>query len=83
MTAIETREAMLLFLDERQRREPSRTVDDTEIVDAKGLPLEEVRRQLDILENQDLIKSANTFGQHSAYISPKGMAAADRLRSRG
>jgi DNA-binding IclR family transcriptional regulator len=70
----------LLLLDERHRADSSRTVDDTEIVEALGAPIEDVRRQLDILEEQGYTKEANTFGGHSAYISAKGMAVAEELR---
>lgn len=80
MIATGRRAAILLFLDEKYRRDPSMTVDDTEIVEALGINLEEVRRQLDILEDEQLIQSANTLGGHSAYISPKGMATADKIR---
>lgn len=59
---------------------PSRTVDDTEIVEALGAPIEDVRRHLDILEEQGLTNQANTYEGHSAYISPKGMAMAEELR---
>ncbi|MCB1035183.1 MAG: hypothetical protein KDD47_15250, partial [Acidobacteria bacterium] len=80
MKSRELRTAILLLLDERHRADPTRTVDDTEIVEALGAPIEEVRRQLDILEEQGLTREANTFGGYSAWISPKGMVAADELR---
>jgi predicted ArsR family transcriptional regulator len=80
MTSTARRTAILLLLDERHRQDPSWTVDDTELAESLNIPVEEVRRQLDILEDEELIRSANTFGGHSAYISPKGMAAADGLR---
>jgi DNA-binding transcriptional ArsR family regulator len=76
----ELRAAILLLLDERHRVDPSLTVDDTEIVEALGAPIDDVRRHLDILEEQGLTKEANTLGGHSAYISPKGMAMAEELR---
>lgn len=80
MKASELRAAILLVLDEHYRADPSRTVDDTEIVEALDVPLQEVRRQLDVLEEQGFTKSANTFGGHSAYLAPKGMAQVDELR---
>lgn len=80
MTSTARRTAILLLLDERHRQDASRTVDDTDIAETLDLQVEEVRRQLDILEEEGLIRSANTFGGHSAYISPRGMAAADGLR---
>ena len=74
------RAAILLLLDEHHRQDASKITDDTEIEGALGLSLDEVRRQLDILEELQLTKSANTFGGHSAQISPKGMLAAEELR---
>lgn len=79
-TSEERRTAILLLLDERHRRDPSTTVDDTGIAAALTLDLQEVRRQLDILESQGLTKPANTHEGHSAWISARGMEAADRLR---
>lgn len=76
----ELRAAILLLLDERHRADPSHTVDDTDIVEALGAPIEDVRRQLDILEEHGLTNEANTHGGHSAWISAKGMALADELR---
>jgi hypothetical protein len=46
------------------------------------VPIEDVRRQLDILAAEGLTKEANTFGGHSAYIAPKGMAIAEDIRER-
>jgi len=76
----ELRAAILLLLDDRHRADPSRTVGDSEIAEALGAPIEELRRQLDILEEQGLTKAANSFESQSAYISAAGMALADELR---
>ena len=80
MKGRELRVAILLLLDERHRADPSRTVDDTEIVEALDAPIDDVHRQLDILEEQGYTNEANTFGGHSAWISAQGMAVADELR---
>jgi len=80
MQGKQLRAAILLALDRRHRDDPSRTVDDTELAEELGAPIEDIRRQLDILEEQGLSKAANTFGGHSAYVSPKGMAVAEELR---
>ena len=56
MKGRELRAAILLLLDERNRVDPSRTVDDTEIVEALGAPIDDVRRHLDTsgrLKNSD------------------------------
>lgn len=74
------RAAILLLLDEHHRADPSRTVEDTEMAQPLNAPIEEIRRQLDILAEQGYTNEANTFGGHSAYIAPKGMAMADELR---
>jgi Fe2+ or Zn2+ uptake regulation protein len=74
------RAAILLLLDERHRADSSRTVEDTDMAQALNAPIEEIRRQLDILAEQGYTNEANTFGGHSAYIAPKGMAMADELR---
>jgi predicted nucleotide-binding protein len=82
-TSDERRAAILLLLDDRYRQDPSTTVGDTEIAEALNLDLSDVRRQLDILEDDGLTKEANTHGGHSAWISPRGMKAAERLREAG
>lgn len=71
---------MIALLDERHRADPSRTVDDTDIGHELGVDVLDVRRQLDILEDQGLTRAANTFGGHSAWISPAGMVAAERVQ---
>ena len=79
-TSDKRRAAILLLLDDRYRQDSSTSVEDTEIAETLRLDLPEVRRQLDILEERGLTKAANTHSSHSAWISPSGMEAADRLR---
>jgi predicted nucleotide-binding protein len=79
-TSDKRRAAILLLLDDRYRQDPSTSVGDTELAEILELDLPEVRRHLDILEERGLTKAANTHGGHSAWISPRGMEAADRLR---
>jgi pyrimidine deaminase RibD-like protein len=76
------RDAILLFLDDRHSVDPSRTVDDAEIAAALSIPLDEVQRQLDILESQCLINAANSFENQSAWISPRGLLAVEEIRTR-
>lgn len=73
------RSAILLLLDEHYREDPSTTVDDIEISTELAVEIEDVRRQLDILESQGLTREANTFGGHSAWISPSGLLATETL----
>lgn len=82
MKSRKLRAAILLLLDDRHRIDSSRTVDDTEIAEALDALIEDVRRQLDILAAEGLTKEAYTFGGHSAYIAPKGMAIAEEIRER-
>lgn len=79
----ELRSKILLLLDARHRSDASRTVGDTEISDELQVAVAEVKRQLDILEEQGLTREANSFGGHNAWISPRGMIAAEKLRSVG
>lgn len=79
-TSDKRRAAILLLLDDRYRQIFSTSVEDTELAETLHLDLPEVRRQLDILEERGLTKAANTHSSHSAWISPRGMDAADRLR---
>jgi pyrimidine deaminase RibD-like protein len=74
------RNAILLLLDDRHRNDPRHTVDDSYISRALDVDIGDVRRQLDILEDQGFTHAANTFGGHSAWISPRGMLAAETLR---
>lgn len=80
MSGKELRAAILLLLDDRHRADPSRTVGDTEIAEQLDAAIEDVRRQLDILEEGGYTNAANTFGGHNAWIAPKGMAMAEELR---
>ena len=80
MKSRELRAAIVLLLDDRHRADPSRTVGDSEIAEALEAPIEEVCRQLDILEEQGYTNAANSLESQSAYISAAGMALADELR---
>jgi len=80
MKSKQLRIAILLLLDEHHRTDPSRTVDDTTLAETLDVPIEEVRRQMDILQAEGLTREANTFEGHSAWISPQGMAVADEVR---
>jgi len=66
-------------LEQHSRLGSPKYKDDTALAEATGQTVEEIRRQLDILEVQGLITSANTFGGHSARISPQGSFAIEGL----
>jgi Fe2+ or Zn2+ uptake regulation protein len=68
------RNAILKFLEQHDRSELSNQyVDDTTLGDAIGAPVEDVRRQMDILESQNYIRTANTMDSQSAQITPQGL----------
>lgn len=69
-----------MVLDEEHRIEQYRIVSDTEIAERLEAQLDDVRRQLDILEAEDYTESANSSDGHRAWIAPKGMALADEIR---
>lgn len=80
LQAKQLRAAILLVLDEQHRLQPYRIVTDTEIAEQLGAPIEDIRRQLDILEAEGYTKSANSSDGHRAWIAAKGMAVAEELR---
>ncbi len=71
-----------MLLDDRHRADPSRSVDDVEIANEFKADLADVRRQMDMLEEQGLTRTANSYGGHHAWISPRGMLAAEELRAK-
>jgi hypothetical protein len=75
----ELRTRILLLLEQHSRLGSQTYKDDTALAEATSQTVEEIRRQLDILEVQGLITSANAFGGHSARISPKGSFAVEGL----
>lgn len=74
------RDRILLLLEEHARTGSPYFKGDTEIADCLGVPVREIQRQLDILESQMLISSANSFEGHSARISPQGSLAVEELQ---
>ena len=71
----ELRLRILVHLEQHSRTDSGTYVNDTDLATATGASVEEVRRQLDILEAQGLTREANSMGQHSAIISPAGSLA--------
>jgi DNA-binding transcriptional ArsR family regulator len=75
----ELRARILIILDEHSRTGAPTYVADTELVEATGEPLQEIQRQLDILEAQGLIKPANVQQGRRSRISPAGSLAVESL----
>jgi len=77
---MELRIQILLQLERASRKgDNAGYVDDAEIAAAIGAPIDEVKRQMDVLEAQGLTKEANTFGKHCAAISPQGILAVEAV----
>jgi transcription initiation factor IIE alpha subunit len=70
---------LLLLLEEHSRTGSPAYKQDTDLAHATGAALDEIRRQLDILEAQGLITSANARDGHTARIKPEGSLAVERL----
>jgi DNA-binding Lrp family transcriptional regulator len=73
------RKNILMLLEEHARTGSPDFKDDTEIANRLGVPVGEIQRQLDMLESQGLITSANSYGGHAARISSRGSLAVERL----
>lgn len=70
---------ILLWLEQHSRTGSPRFVTDTELSEAIGIPIQEIRRQMDILESQQLTVTANTHDGRRARISPEGTLVAEGL----
>jgi diguanylate cyclase (GGDEF)-like protein len=77
--AKELRAQILLALEQHSRAGAPSYVTDTELAEAMGAPVVEIRRQLDMLEEERLIKSANSHDGHSARISAAGSLKLETL----
>lgn len=75
----ELRIKLLCLLEEHSNAGSVEYKSDTEMATKLGVSKQDVQQQLDILETQGLIKSANTFGGHNAIISPAGSLAVERI----
>lgn len=70
---------ILLALEEHARSRSPKFVADAELSTRFQKPVDEIQRQLDILESQGLISSANSFGGHAARITPQGSLVVEEL----
>jgi predicted transcriptional regulator len=77
----ELRSKILILLDEHSRTGSAQNFEDIRLSEVTGAEIQEVRRQMDVLESEGLIKSANSFGGHSARIAPRGVLAVEQLRA--
>ena len=75
----EVRIQILILLEQHPRTGSPRYVGDAELAEATGVPIEEIRRQLDILESQGLTRTANAHQGRRARISPGGTLAVEGL----
>jgi predicted transcriptional regulator len=73
------RDKVLLLLEEHARTGSPYLKEDKEIADRLGVSVGEIQRQLDILESQGLIGSANAREGHRARISPQGSLVVEEL----
>ncbi len=70
---------LLRLLEEHARTGSTKFKQDTGLAQATGHPVAEIRRQLDMLEVQHLITSANSSNRHNARISPRGSLFLEEL----
>lgn len=77
----ELRIKLLCLLEEHSRTGSNEFKSDTDLAKELGVSTKDVQKQLDILETEGLIKSANTFGGHNAIISPKGSLAVEQINA--
>ena len=75
----EVRSRILVLLEQHSRSGSPTFVGDAELSAATGLPVEETRRQMDILESQELTRTANSHDGRRARISPSGILAVEGL----
>lgn len=75
----EVRIQVLILLEQHSRTGSPRFLGDTELSEATGIPIEEIRRQLDILESQGLTRTAKSHDGRRARISPEGTLAVEGL----
>jgi transcription initiation factor IIE alpha subunit len=67
------RDEILFLLEEHAKTGSQYFKGDKEIAERLGHPVDEIQRQMDILESQELITSANSRDGNSARINPRGL----------
>ncbi|MCX6021243.1 MAG: hypothetical protein NTZ05_05870, partial [Chloroflexi bacterium] len=71
----EIRRRILELIAEHENTDASTYVDDADLAVSLSISITQVQRQMDILEQEGLLKTANTFGSQSALLSPSGWRA--------
>jgi diguanylate cyclase (GGDEF)-like protein len=74
------RDRILAFLDQHSKTGSGTYVGDAVLSQALAAPINEVRRQLDVLESEGLTHTANSHDGRRARISPHGIRAAEKLQ---
>ena len=72
---------ILLLLAQHSKTGSPEYVTDEQLATATGQPIDEIRRQLDILEELGLTTTANTHQGRRARISTPGLLAEEQLRT--
>jgi hypothetical protein len=67
------RDRLLEVLEQHERSEPSEFVQDTKLAELTGAEVDEVQRQMDALEREGFINTANNMTCQSARITPAGL----------
>jgi hypothetical protein len=73
------RNQLLLLLGKHSRSGSREYIPDTDLARVTGAALEEIRRQLEVLEAQGLIRCANAHDGYTAQIKPGGSLVVEGL----
>jgi len=63
---------VLNFIAQLEKRTPGQYVDDKVIAQESGLAIQDVRDWIDVLQDDGLVQTANSFAGHSALLTAKG-----------
>lgn len=74
------RNKILLVLDKHSRGGAAHYFEDTDLAERTGADIQEVRRQLDVLESESFVELERAHDGYGARIAPKGMVVAEQLR---
>lgn len=76
----ELRKAILLILREHDKSGSAAYKEDTELAEELGQPVDEIQRQLDILEFEGSVTLAKAFGpSYGARITPRGLLYLEQI----
>lgn len=72
--------AILLILQEHEKTGSANFIEDAELAEELGQPIDEIQRQLRILRDQELVDLTEQFGpSYSAVIGPRGLLYLDQV----